>query len=114
MAYSKNAFNCAKCPGKAGDGGCPMWWKTVWTQPSAAGPEAVKVIESCGYEQLPQFLIEVIKASNRPAAAVESARDEIATGLLKIAESCRLRPEGVALIAEAGRRLAIENHPKPS
>ena len=79
MAYSKHAFNCQKCPGKAGDNGCPMWWTTTWT--NAAGE--LKTKASCGYEQLPEFLIEVIKASNRPASAIESTRNEIALGLFE-------------------------------
>jgi hypothetical protein len=70
--WSKNAFVCHKCPEK----GCPMWWETVAT--SLDGE--VKIIKSCGFTQLPTYLIEVVKASNRPAAAVESARDEIAKG----------------------------------
>ena len=49
-----------------------MWWTTVWND----GKDE-KIIESCGYEQLPQYLTEVVKASNRPAAAVESLRNEL-------------------------------------
>ncbi len=111
MPYSKYAFDCAKCPGKSGDGGCPMWWRTVWTQPSATGLDAVKVVESCGYEQLPQFLIEVIKASNRPAAAIESMRDETTGALMKIVEVCSMQPGSMALLCDerADReQLAIE------
>ncbi len=66
--YSKDAFNCHKCPEK----GCPMWWTTIWSD-----GKNEKIIESCGYEQLPQYLTEVVKASNRPAAAVESLRNEL-------------------------------------
>ena len=68
MAYSKDAFKCHKCPKE----GCPLWWKTIWTD----GKEE-KIVESCGYEQLPLYLTEVIKASNRPAAGVESLRNEL-------------------------------------
>ena len=79
--YSKNALNCARCPGKRGDGGCPMWWESQFTN----GAGDVRYVKSCGFEQLPQYLIEVIKASNRPAAAIESTRNEIAEGLARIA-----------------------------
>ena len=82
--YSKHAFNCCKCPGKGGDGGCPMFWDTVHTNIQTG---EIKTIRSCGYEQLPTYLVEVIKASNRPAAAVESCRNEIAAGLAKVAEA---------------------------
>ena len=80
--YSKNAFNCYKCPGKGGDGGCPMFWDTVHTNTQTS---EIKTIRSCGYEQLPTYLVEVIKASNRPAAAMESTRNEMMRGLAAIA-----------------------------
>ena len=74
MAFSKNAFNCQKCPGKGGDDGCPVWWETIWEQASGE----TKIVKGCGFEQLPMYLTEVVKASNRPAAAVESMRNEMA------------------------------------
>ena len=81
MRYSKNALNCAKCPGKAGDGGCPMWWETVWTNTQTG---EVQTLRGCGFEQLPLYLLEVVKASNRPAAAIESTRNSIVEGLGKL------------------------------
>jgi len=79
--YSKNAFNCAKCPGTGGEGGCPAWWEVIET--NANGEERIN--RGCGFAMLPTFLIEVIKASNRPAAAVESTRNEIAQGFARLA-----------------------------
>ena len=72
MGWSEDALNCSRCPKE----GCPLWWKTSWT--NAAGE--MKLEESCGLTQLPLYLTEVVKASNRPAAAIESARNEIAKG----------------------------------
>lgn len=55
-----------------------MWWKTVQTE-LETGRE--RIWEECGFVQLPTFLVEVIKASNRPAAAVESMRNEMVRGM---------------------------------
>lgn len=105
--YSKNALNCSKCPGKAGDGGCPMWWNTVHTDGAT-----IKTISSCGYEQLPLYLIEVVKASNRPAAAVESCRNEVALGLARVAsvmaDAVSLAMPGM-MIAAREKSLEIED-----
>ncbi len=90
MAYSEHAFDCARCPGKAGDGGCPAFWSTVHENPQTG---ETKVINACGFEQLPLYLIEVIKASNRPAAAVESMRNEMVKGLGAIAHGVQALPK---------------------
>lgn len=87
----KGAFECAKCPGNGDPSkgrACPMWWKTVWQR----AQEDVKIVEACGYTQLPHYLTEVIKASNRPAAAVESMRNEMSRGLFAIAEAAKSHP----------------------
>jgi hypothetical protein len=72
--YSENAFNCSKCPENGGYGGCPAWWEIVWEKPNT---DEVKVEKGCGLEMMPKLLLEVLKASNRPAAAVESMRNEM-------------------------------------
>ena len=85
--WSKNANICHKCPKDgASDGsrGCPWWWKTTHENVST---NEIKVIEECGKVQLPLFLVEVIKASNRPAAAVESARNEISRLVAEVGRS---------------------------
>lgn len=51
-----------------------------------------KVQRDCLFRLLPVFLIEVIKASNRPAAAIESTRNELITGLGAIAAGVRHLP----------------------
>ena len=43
-----------------------------------------RIERMCGWTAMPIFLTEVIKASNRPAAAVESTRNEIAAGLAEV------------------------------
>ena len=42
-------------------------------------------VEQCGARVMVQGQIEVIKASNRPAAAIEGARNEIAKGFVAVA-----------------------------
>lgn len=81
----KAAFQCAKCPRNADPErgpSCPAWWETIHTN-VATGEE--KTWKSCAWEQLPHYLIEVIKAANRPAAAIEGTRQEIAQGLSRVA-----------------------------
>ena len=79
MTY-RNAFNCKRCPQSNDDRGCPVWWETVWEAPSGE----TRTIRSCGFTQIPLYLTEVIKASNRPAAAVEGVRNETAEGFERI------------------------------
>lgn len=94
----KNAFNCKKCPECNDEKGCPMWWETVWEKPDGE----VKIIKACGYTQLPLYLIELIKASNRPAAAVESIRNELDVKLEKL---CTLQSHGLHQVASAFNQL---------
>lgn len=79
----KRAFECKKCPQRNDAEGCPAWWEWVETNP-ITGEERLR--KDCGWRAMPAFLTEVIKASNRPAAAIESARDEIAKGFGRVAD----------------------------
>ncbi len=72
MNYA-HAFECSECPESNGKNGCPMWWEFLAKDAGASQPELKKM---CGYQALPTFLTEVISASNRPAAAIESMRNE--------------------------------------
>lgn len=73
----KGAFDCKNCPGNNDPSkgrACPGWWETTFE--SISDPQNVKYEKSCYLTQLPIYLTEVIRASNRPAAAVESMRNE--------------------------------------
>jgi hypothetical protein len=86
MAFSA-AFQCAKCPENGDEtkgAACPCWWETVQTDIQSG---EIKIWKSCAWQQLPVYLTEVIKASNRPAAAVESMRNQIAQGFTKVADA---------------------------
>lgn len=65
------AFKCHKCPENNTEQGCPAWMELTLTNPEGA----IKIQKGCFYILLPVMLIEVIKASNRPAAAIESMRN---------------------------------------
>lgn len=77
MPGYKGAFDCSRCPmngdptaGRA----CPAWHELMMTN-VATGEE--RLVKDCLFRVLPSILIEVVKASNRPAAAIESMRNEV-------------------------------------
>ncbi len=82
----KHAFECKKCPKRNDIEGCPAWWEVVYTNPASG---ETRLEKNCGWSQLPKMIVEVIKASNRPAAAVESCRNEIAMGFVGVSEALR-------------------------
>jgi len=84
----QGAFECDNCPmnGDATKGrACPAWWETIWTRDGEQ-----KIDKSCGLVQLPKFLVEVVKASNRPMAQMNGLQNEIAEGLTKINANVQL------------------------
>lgn len=44
-----------------------------------------KTVGECIFQALPKLMVELIKASNRPAAAIESTRNEIVKGFATLA-----------------------------
>jgi hypothetical protein len=80
MSY-RNAENCRRCPQRNDEHGCPWWWELMEAN-VATGEE--RLTKGCGKALLPRLMVEVIKASNRPAAAVESCRNEIAGGFAQV------------------------------
>lgn len=96
QSYAR-AFGCSRCPGNAGPEGCPAWTELIETNASGE----VRVSKGCLLQLAPRIMVEVIKASNRPAAAVESMRNEVAAGLSLVASTL---PGMVA--AAAARALA--------
>lgn len=88
MTY-RNAWNCKRCPQRADADGCPAW--VEYMQENVASGEQ-RLHKECLFQALPVFLTEVIRASNRPAAAVESVRNELAQGLGALALAARRLP----------------------
>ena len=80
----RNAWNCKRCPERNDAQGCPAWIEYM-QEMVGSGEQRLK--KECLFQALPTFLVEVIKASNRPAAAVESVRNEMADGLLRLASA---------------------------
>ena len=78
----KRAFDCSNCPGTSGEEGCPLWWSYAETDVLTG---AERLTETCGLTAAPKFFEHVIRASNRPAAAIESTRNEILNGLGAVA-----------------------------
>ena len=72
----KNAFECKDCP--ESEKGCPCWTEIIETN-LQSGEE--RITKDCLYKLLPRLMVEVIKASNRPAAAVESMRNSLVANL---------------------------------
>lgn len=72
---------------------CPVWVEYIQTEINT-GEE--RVVKECGYQANLKFLIEVLKASNRPAAAIESTRNEIAKGFTEIVQRMYMLPQAVA------------------
>jgi hypothetical protein len=100
--FSKNkngCFDCDKCPRnndpKLGRF-CHLWWETQWTNASGE----TRIEKTCGLRQLPLYLTEVIKASNRPAAAVESMRNEMSRGLFAIAQATQEAGQSQSVIGD--------------
>lgn len=75
------------CPGhNETDGGCPAWLEVIHTN-TVTGEE--KLIKDCGLTMLPMFMVEVIKASNRGAAAIESTRNHMGDVAVKAIKDAR-------------------------
>lgn len=102
------AWNCAQCPkhSRLGEGGCPAWWETVQTN---VVDGSVNVWKECAWLQMPVYLIEVIKASNRPAAAIESTRNEIANGFGQLVEV--LHSEAIRKLSRPNDNRQLGEHP---
>ena len=88
----------AKCPESTQ--GCPCWTELVMENLESGES---KVVKDCLFRLLPGIMIEVIKASNRPAAAIEATRDDLVNSLGAIAHGVgqlqlsRTQPHGQAL-----------------
>lgn len=79
----KNAFNCKKCPASNDKNGCPAWTELSFQEMSTG---QIKPIHDCVFQLMPIMFIEMIKASNRPAAAIEATKNEIAAQFNQLAQ----------------------------
>ena len=74
----KNAFKCKKCPQSNNEDGCPCWIELMMTN-TRTGDE--KIEKGCTYQLMPIMMIEVIKASNRPAEELGKMSNNFVKGL---------------------------------
>lgn len=65
---------------------CPAWTEYVETNP-ASGEERLQ--KECLFSAMPKFMIHTLAAANRPAAAIESMRNEMSDGLGQLAAAAR-------------------------
>lgn len=72
--YSKNAFNCCKCPQRSGEGGCPAWWELSMTSHEDG---TTKMVRACAFEHLPNFLTHIHSAANRATESADNVHNEI-------------------------------------
>ena len=75
---------------------CPAWLEYTETNVQT-GEE--RITKECSFQAIPRFFVETIKASNRPAAAMESSRNEIARGFQELNSQVQRIPA-----------LLVENH----
>lgn len=68
---------------------CPAWQELAETNVQT-GEE--RIIKDCWFRIAPRWLTEVVRASNRPSAAVESLRNEMTMGLVQLAMSRQQLP----------------------
>lgn len=108
-------MNCKKCPESNDSNGCPCWTEIIMT--NAEGD--VKSVKNCLFQQLPMLMVEVIKASNRPAAEIGAMRGEMDTQMAKVASGIRQVPQMLADLmvqhpSVENQRVVIENHTRGS
>jgi hypothetical protein len=89
-----NPQTCERCPHRTAAAGCPCW---IGEQAGFLETNVVtgeqRFITGCFYQVIPKLMVELIKASNRPAAAIESTRNEMSRCLTMIAQNVMpLRP----------------------
>lgn len=70
---------------------CPAWHDGIVWQKDGTGEERVV---NCTFSMMMQGMVQVIAASNRPAAAIESTRNEIAKGFDAIASGISAQANG--------------------
>lgn len=81
---------------------CPAWSDGVVWRNAQTNEERVV---NCSFQAMMPAMVEVIAASNRPAAAVESTRNEIAKGFQRVANAIG----SAQAIAAMQENLALED-----
>ncbi len=80
----KNAWKCKKCPKSNEENGCPAWTELMMTNVQS-GEE--KLDKGCLFQMMPMLMVEVIKASNRPAAEIGALKSGMINAVSELAEN---------------------------
>lgn len=68
---------CERCPHRFSPNGCPSWIGADVGLIEENDAGEVRVVTGCYFQVMPRLMIHVIRAANRPAAAMNSLRNEI-------------------------------------
>jgi hypothetical protein len=93
MSRKPHPETCERCPHRYSKAGCPCWIteKNGFLETNIQTGEE-RIVTGCFYEVMPKLMMHVVQAANRPAAAVESTRNEIAQGFQEIGKHMRHLP----------------------
>jgi len=69
---------------------CPAWVEYTETNPQT---NEERIQKECMFSAMPKFMIHTLSAANRPAAAIESTRNEIAKGFSKVSQAMQSLPQ---------------------
>lgn len=69
---------------------CPAW--TEYTETNHQTGED-RIQKECMFTAMPKFMAHTLAAANRPAAAIESTRNELAEGFNKVANVMQTFPQ---------------------
>lgn len=79
---------CERCPHRFSETGCPAWIgpeNGFMERQDATGAE--RLVTGCFYPIVIRLMQHVIQAANRPAAAMNSWRNEMVEGIGKVARA---------------------------
>lgn len=95
---------CKRCPNRYSKVGCPCWIteKHGFLETNVQTGEQ-RVVTGCFYEVIPKLMMHVVQASNRPAAAVESTRNELVRGLDEIGRRVADLPKQLQITRNGSR-----------
>lgn len=88
--YAK-AWQCEACPQSNGEQGCPAWSEIIEAH-VRTGEE--RITKDCLFRLLPKMMVEVVKASNRPAAELGEMRAELFKGFSAVGQILLKAPGG--------------------
>jgi len=80
MAYSKQAFQCYRCPEKQ-EGGCPAWMEL--TEQRLEDGE-VRITKACSFAEIPRLLMMSEHAGNVVAGEVSAMRGAMANTVAQL------------------------------